>query len=245
MPAHLTLHVVDLPSHLTPADLAGRAVAVFDVLRATTTITQAIAAGTAAIHLFDTPAAASATAKAAANASTVSVLLAGEIRCLPAPGFDLGNSPSHFTPAKVARQTIHFATTNGTRALLAASAAPIVIAACLNNAQAAARYLHATGLPITLLAAGTHGEPAQEDIAGCGAVAHYLHQSGHPPTPAAQAAIDLFQKWQHDLPTLLRSTPGGQNIQAAGLPEDITFAAQLNTTTAVARLTPPNTLIRA
>jgi 2-phosphosulfolactate phosphatase len=239
------VHVVDLPAHLTPADLAGHAVAVFDVLRATTTITQAIAAGCTAIHLFDSPAAARAAAAANTTAKAAPSLLAGEIHCLPAPGFDLGNSPSHFTPAKVAGQTIHFATTNGTRALLAASTAPVVIAACLNNAQAAAEYLHNTGLPVTLLAAGTNGQPADEDLAGCGAVAHYLQQRGYTPTPSALAAIALFHHHQHDLISLLRSTPGGQNILQANLPNDITFAAQLNTTTAIARLSPPNILDRA
>ena len=235
------VNVIALPDHLTPACLRGHAVAVFDVLRATTSITQAMAAGAAAIRLFQSPDAARA---ARQNAPTLAIL-AGEVHCLPAPGFDLGNSPGGFTPETVGGHTIFFATTNGTRALLAATDATAVIAACLNNAQAAAQYLHTTGLPITLLAAGTNGQPGQEDLAGCGAVAHYLQQLGSTPTPSAQSAIKLFHHHQHDLISLLRSTPGGQNIQQAGLPDDITFAAQLNTNTAIARLAPPNILVRA
>ena len=49
------------------------------------------------------------------------VLLAGERQGKTLPGFDLGNSPLEYTPARVRQLDLVMTTTNGTRALLAAS----------------------------------------------------------------------------------------------------------------------------
>lgn len=235
------LHVVLLPSELIEADLASRAVAVFDVLRATTSITQALTAGAAEVRLFES------VEEAAAAAEKVrliagNIVLAGERHCLPAPGFDLGNSPSGFAPPVVSGKTILFATTNGTKALLAAAPAALVIAACLNNAQAAAEMLARSQAPVTLLCAGTDGRPAPEDIIGCGAVAWALTRLGsYRPTPQATSAIDLFTEADRSpagLAAALAGTLGGMNVINAGLAGDVDFAAKLNTTRTIGVLDP-------
>src|SRR5688500_4961763 len=123
--------VVLLPSELKPGQLNGRACVVFDVLRATTTMAAALAAGVEEIRLFGDLD----SARQAAGAFSGRKLLCGESRCVMPEGFDLGNSPGQFT-SHHRGATMFMCTTNGTRALLAATEADAVFTAALVNAAA-------------------------------------------------------------------------------------------------------------
>src|SRR5205809_5863761 len=174
---------------------AGRACAVFDVLRATTTITAALAAGVEEIHLFDSLDAARDAARHAATVHRGPRLLCGESLCLAPSGFDLGNSPGQFIPEQHRRAVAFMCTTNGTRALLSARGAELILAAALINAAAVAEALHPCGLDVTLLCAGTNGEIADEDVLGAGAVlSELLHRRTDVRTsPDADRAVALFR----------------------------------------------------
>src|SRR5690606_29804336 len=76
------IDVVPLPTRLWPGRLIGQTVVVFDVLRATTTITAALSAGVAEVHLF----AEIADARKAAAAQADRPILMGERDCLPPSG---------------------------------------------------------------------------------------------------------------------------------------------------------------
>src|SRR4051794_13919669 len=100
----MNLDVAFLPRDLDPATLTARAVVVFDVLRATTTMTAALAAGVEAIHVApDVPAA---RVRHADWTLDPKPLLCGEHRCLAPAGFDLGNSPGAFSPPHAGRTLI-------------------------------------------------------------------------------------------------------------------------------------------
>src|SRR3954469_12556494 len=113
----MNLDLAFLPRDLDPTTLPARAVVVFDVLRATTTMTAALAAGVAEIHIR--PDVASARAYVAASVQDPKPLLCGEEQCLAPAGFDLGNSPGALCPTHAGRSLV-MSTTNGTRAILAA-----------------------------------------------------------------------------------------------------------------------------
>src|SRR5215208_4677277 len=106
----MNVEVVLLPRDLKPGQLKGRACAVFDVLRATTTMAAALAAGVTEIRLF---ADLDSARKAAGEFDRGTKLLCGESRCLMPEGFDLGNSPGQFTPGHRGA-TMFMCTTNGT-----------------------------------------------------------------------------------------------------------------------------------
>src|SRR5947209_3654408 len=162
----IRVEVVPLPRDHSPHQLEGRAVAVFDVLRATSSMTAALAAGAKEIRVFaDLQSAAE-----AAAAFGERRLLCGETRCLPPPGFDLGNSPGEFRRELHAGRTVFLSTTNGTRAVIAARQAAVVFVCALVNASALAHLLLETGRDVTLLCAGTGGQIAMEDLIGAGAV---------------------------------------------------------------------------
>ena len=226
----MKIDVVLLPRDLKPEHLKDRAVAVFDVLRATTTMTAALAAGVEEIRLFGDLA----SAKSAADTCTTPRLLCGESACLPPEGFDLGNSPGQFT-ADHRGAILYMCTTNGTRALLAAREAPLVLTASTVNAAAIARVLKQSGREVTLLCAGTQGQIAMEDVLGAGVVIDALAGLGEVTllSDIARIAHRFFMTGRNELPKLFRDAEGGRNVIAAGLEADIDFAARVSVLNAV------------
>jgi len=236
----MRLDVVLKPSDLRPEYLQGRAVVVFDVLRATTTMTAALAAGVGEIRIFDTIQAALAGAGDVVGGvvDRQRPLLCGEVNCLPPPGFDLGNSPGVFDYQSHRGRTLLMATTNGTRAIVAARGAEMLLVGALVNAQTVARVLARSAKDITLLCAGTAGAIAIEDILGAGAVIAALADctSVEALSDTPVLARYLFQAKAGDLAGALAQGRGGKNVLAAGLPEDIAYAARLNVIDVVGRV---------
>src|SRR6266480_4475391 len=116
----MKIDVYFTPLGLTAGELTGRAAVVIDVLRATSTIVTALAAGAKAI----VPAASSEeVVRLTANLEKNGIVLAGERRLVKIEGFNLGNSPREMTREAVGGKTVFLATTNGTPALLAARGA--------------------------------------------------------------------------------------------------------------------------
>src|SRR4051794_33913597 len=93
MPIERALHVHFLASSVDPKTLVGGVAVVLDVLRATTTMIHALAAGCVAVR----PCGTIEEARALAESLSLSVLLIGERDGLKVAGFDLGNSPEEFT----------------------------------------------------------------------------------------------------------------------------------------------------
>jgi 2-phosphosulfolactate phosphatase len=230
----MRVEVVLLPRDLQREQLDGRAVVVFDVLRATTSMIAALSSGMREIRIFgDT-----ASAAAARRGFTGPAVLCGEEKALPPPGFDLGNSPAAFVPAICAGRTAFISTTNGTRAILAARGAAEIFIGALVNASAVARAIADRGLNVTLLCAGTNGQVAMEDVLGCGAVIDAL-QRLRPilaDSDSVRIARRLFNATRHDLPATLRESQGGQNILCVHLAPDIDFAARLDSLDLVGRV---------
>ena len=193
---------------LTEAHVRDRAVVVFDVLRATTTIVTAISSGAKEVRIFGSLDAASLAASEFAGPK----ILAGESRCLAPPGFDLGNSPGDFTPQRVAGKTIFLSTTNGTRAIVAAQGAARLFVAGIVNVTAMANLLKELDMDVTLLCAGTDGLEAPEDEFGARLVKLSTEYQ--------------FDHGQRSYIDDIRETAGANNIVAAGLTKDIEFAAK-------------------
>jgi 2-phosphosulfolactate phosphatase len=222
----MRVEVVLLPRDLRPEQIADRAVVVFDVLRATTSIAAAMASDASEIQVFDSLD----SAKSAAASCRDSILLCGEHQCLPPAGFDLGNSPGAFTPEICNRKRLFLSTTNGTRALVAARTAPQLFTAALVNSGAVADHLAKQHRDVTLLCAGTNGQLAMEDLAGAGAVMSAMRRFAEVELrdDTSRLAERVFADNRDRLSDLLRISQGGQNVLAAGLDPDIEFAARLD-----------------
>ena len=117
MPDDRDVQVHLLPQLAPPGALGGGVAVVVDVLRATTTIVHALAAGCVSVR----PCAELEEARELAAGMRVGrTLLGGERGGVPIPGFELGNSPREYTSKVCRGNTLVFTTTNGTRALLRA-----------------------------------------------------------------------------------------------------------------------------
>lgn len=146
--------------------------AAIDVLRATTTLSVARGNGAARIVPFGS------TAEAIAfRDAHPGTLACGERDGRIVPGFDLGNSPSEFTPERVAGKTLAFASTNGSHALLAASRCRRRLLASFATLSAVVEAL-AGERDIWLVCAGKLGRFALEDAACAGTIAARLQARG-------------------------------------------------------------------
>src|SRR5258706_13920045 len=137
MPSARQLDVYLLPALVEPAQLAGKTAVVIDVLRATTTIVHALAAGaTQVIPCLEVDEARRIAAELGERA-----ISGGERGGKQIPGFDLGNSPAEYSRERVAGKTVVFTTTNGTRAMLRCKAARRVLLGAFVNFSAVCREL--------------------------------------------------------------------------------------------------------
>ena len=191
---------------------------VIDVLRATSTITQAVASGYERVLCCAEVDEARAAAAAAGDA-----VLGGERGAVRIDGFDFGNSPREFTGAPAAG-TLVLTTTNGTRLLLAAAVrCETVLVGSLLNLGALVAAARASGVSdVAVLCAGVQGELALDDAYTAGRIAAAL---GGEATDSAEAAIRLARSFAgHE--EGLGSSKSARNLVEAGLAEDIAFCAK-------------------
>jgi 2-phosphosulfolactate phosphatase len=216
------VHVAFTPGEQTPA-LVG---IVVDVLRATSTITQALASGYARVLCCAEIEEARALAEAEGNAAR-----AGERRLEAIPGFDFGNSPREVAGAAAA-ETLVLTTTNGTRLLVAAAARfEHVYVGSLLNLDAVAAAARAHGEDVAVLCAGVLGELALDDAYCAGRIAEAL---GGDRTDSATAAIRLAQSYP-DAAAGIGSGRSAWNLRRHGLEADIDWCARENALDVVPR----------
>lgn len=218
-----------LPTLFDPIDLRGGVAVVIDVLRATSTIVQALAAGaTSVVPCGEIEEARSIAARAAPG----TVLLGGERKGVMIPGFDLGNSPGDYTHKVVGGRQLIFTTTNGTRALLRAKEARRVLTGAISNLSAVVELLSEEQGPVHLVCAGTDGRVTLEDVLCAGGIVRWLVMAEReidPSDDTTQLAMNLFDSCGRDydrLLDLLRKSRGGRNLIECGLEADIIKCAE-------------------
>jgi len=223
----MRLEVHFTPHGIAPGELKGIPVIVVDVLRAATSIAAALAAGAKAIY----PAATTEDAlRLKRDLGGEDVLLAGERRTLPVPGFDLGNSPREMTPERVGGRRMVLATTNGTPAIArAAGGASVLIGAAVNFSAvvAAARDLLMHERRLAIVCAGRDGRFAAEDGYAAGRLVLALkHRRRNVEfDDGALAAAAVAERWGKDWLAVLERSEAGAVLRAAGMEEDVGAAA--------------------
>jgi len=171
---------------LTPADLRpARLAVVIDVLRATSTATQALASGYRRVLVAET-------IERALELRTPGRVLAGERQGIKPPGFDQGNSPAEAGEPR--GHELVLATTNGGPAVVAATRdAPQVMLACLLNLDAAIRSLRThDGEDVLIVCSGTDGAVALEDVYVAGRLSAALPGERSDAARVAEAVARAF-----------------------------------------------------
>lgn len=221
--AERPVSVALLPQLALPGSLDGRIAVAIDVLRATTTMVAALAAGCDAVvpclQVEDAIQAADALQPARA-------ILGGERGGKPLPGFDLGNSPLEYTPAVCKGATLVMTTTNGTAALLRAAEAARVLVGAFANYSAVCEQLRLDPRPVSLVCAGERGEPSLEDTLFAGAVVDFLCDTCDVALDdSARLAWDCFENHGRVLDGALAIGKGGSHLIALGYAADVAYAA--------------------
>lgn len=218
------------PQEVSPPDVANRAVAIVDVLRASTSIAIALANGARAVIPFASSEEVVNRAKSLARSE---VKLAGERKMQPIPGFDVGNSPLEFTKEAVEGKTVLMSTTNGTAAILAVQGARDVIIASYVNFSAVLTMLRAAlrgGTDVTIVCAGQDKHFALEDAACAGLFVQHIttKQTKAEINDAAQAAMLIDKKFGANLKRLFRTSTHGAALADAGFGDDLDACADVD-----------------
>ena len=211
-----------------PAVVEGRTALVIDVIRATTTIVQAISNGARAVYPTESSEEA---IKLASSLGREDVLLCGERGGLRIDGFDLGNSPSEYDREVVEDKQLVMSTTNGTRAFVAAEAAERVVPVAMVNLTAAAESAVAEGPEnLVVICSGKENRFSLDDAVCAGHLIREIQRvSGVEPElgDAGRTTVELAGQFE---PTadFLKSTAAGRALVDVGLEEDLAFCAQIN-----------------
>jgi 2-phosphosulfolactate phosphatase len=195
---------------------------VIDVLRATSTITLALASGYERVLVAGS-------IDEATALRTPERTLAGEVGCARAPGFDLGNSPEETVEPRGSELVL--ATTNGAPAIVAsAKIADEVLVASLLNFGAVVEQIG--GGDVLLVCAGTDGRVSIEDVYLAGRLSAAL---GGPRSDAAHVAEAVAAAYATPLEAL-EASAGAVGLRREDLEADIVFCAQESILDTVPRL---------
>jgi 2-phosphosulfolactate phosphatase len=201
---------------------------VVDVIRATSTIVEALANGAKSIY----PTVSTEEAIRLANSlGREDTLLCGERKGLKVEGFDLGNSPREYSREQVEGRRLVMSTTNGTRAFAAAHGADEVLAGSFLNLSATIRRLVQGSGDVTLICAGKEDRFSLDDALCAGMlVGALLAVDGGADrvlNDASRAALALSRSFELN-EELLRRTAAGSALVEVGLGDDLPVCAQLD-----------------
>ena len=245
-----------LPGLITAKSFEPDVAVVVDVLRATSVMTAAFGSGVKQIFTCcDVLEAVSlADQIASCEQGNQRPLLCGERSCKPIFGFDYGNSPSEYTPSRVRGKTMILTTTNGTKAIQAASSAKRLITASFLNLPTVVKVLRGAGL-VHLVCSGTDGQITGEDVMLVGAIidacrVEYMVELEDDESRMAfsfwSSCVSMSERspWvslkngkgkqiSNLLAKLFGSTLGGANLSNLGFGQDLERCAQIGTQSVV------------
>jgi len=212
------VHVAFAPAEATAVPTG----IVVDVLRASSTIVQALESGYRRVLCCAEVGQAQALREEIADA-----VLAGERQALRVEGFDFGNSPRDFLEPKA--ETLILTTTNGTRAIVEAAAdCDVVFVGSLLNLEAVAAAARERGEDMEVVCAGVDGRFALDDAYCAGRIAELL---GGERTDGAEAAVRIARSFPAAEDAFRASVnPHDRSIEA-----DLAWCARENAASVVPR----------
>lgn len=210
------IHVAFTSAEAAPASVG----IVVDVLRATSTIAQALAAGYRRVLCC-----AEIEEALDLRAELPDALVGGERNAVRVEGFDLGASPREFLEARA--DTLILSTTNGTRAILdAAERCHEVVLGSLLNLAAVARA--ARGEDVVVVCAGFKGAFALDDAYCAGRIVQLVESQRSDAAIAAELIAGAF-------PTAFEAL-NARTYGPPGLEEDIAYCSREDVLDVVPRL---------
>jgi len=201
-----------------------------DVLRATSTIATALAAGAEAVQVFSSM---DQLMQVSEQWHPDQRLRAGERGGDKVEGCELGNSPLDCTPERVGGKRLFMSTTNGTRCLERVQNAATVLTGAMINRGSVVKYLLGKQPDtVWIVGSGWEGAFSLEDTVCAGAIAHTLSSklsADLAGNDEVVSSIALYAQWQDNLLELFHQASHGKRLLRLDGHEDLAYCAQLDT----------------
>ena len=210
---------------LQPGDFAAQeykhhTTVVIDVLRATSSIITAFANGSSSFVPVTTIEEAR-----ECKQRYIQALLAGERQGRCIDSFDIGNSPFEYTEEKVNGQRIIMTTTNGTRALQAASFTNKVYIGAFLNAEFLCQMLAREKQHVVILCAGSEGRFSLEDALCAGLISHRLSNVSNL-SDTAMAAKAMYIGAKDQISACVTASSHARYLISIGFERDVEYCLQ-------------------
>src|SRR5215207_3825703 len=240
----------------------GRVCIMLDVLRASSTMLAMFEAGARELTLAESPEAALAVAEGRRD----DLWVCGERNGLKVEGFDYGNSLAEVSEADLSERDVAYVTSNGTGALRAVAAAPLVLVGSPRNEVAVVRLARREalerGCDILILCAGDqsgYGISLEDAYVAGMLVERFVKLSPHRITPDQSAeapealALDdsaivahrLFRSYlgphathatSETIQAMFAEARSGHDLPSKGFGADLEYCSEIDVTTVVPRL---------
>ncbi len=212
------------PALINYYDTVGKNVVLIDILRATSTICTAFEWGVKEII----PVSSQDEAQAYKNKGFV---VAGERDGKVLSFADFGNSPFSFMNDNLKGKSIVFCTTNGTKALYAATNMAQLLVGSYLNFSAVVNYLEKDDHGVLLLCSGWKNKFSIEDMLFAGALCHRLITGEYFQTDddAAIVAVDLWNNVKNDLLKYVDKSDHCKRLKKLGYHKDIEYCHTFDT----------------
>jgi len=222
----MRIHTYFTLPEVETAELAEATVVVIDVLRATTTIIEALANGARAIYPTDSTEEA---VRLAASLGREDTLLCGERKGHKVEGFDLGNSPHEFTAEAILDKKLVMSTTNGTKALGVVQEGARIFVCAFTNLTAVAGAV-ADDEHLVLICAGREDRFSLDDALCAGHLIQRIMEDrdDEPDLDDASQAARALASARKPTRRFLSKTAGGAAVIDIGLEKDIQICADVD-----------------
>lgn len=221
-PPKPTLEVCPSPALLHLHDISDSLVVIIDVLRATSTIATALYNGAREVIPV------ASVAECIRIGEARGAVTAGERDGIIAEGLQHGNSPFEYPREFIQGKTLVLTTTNGTRLLHLASAAPEIITGSFPNLDAVSEYLIRRERPVLLGCAAWKDRMNLEDMLFAGAVIHQVKTHFSVRGDSALIAAQLYDRAKDDLFGALTHATHFKRLAGHGLEKDIRYCVTPN-----------------
>jgi len=219
---------------LERARIDGSVAVVIDVLRASCTLIQALFYGAGNIYVVGSPE----EAFSLRDRLGSDALLCGERDGIIIPGFDMGNSPFEYTPEKIFRKTLIYASTNGSLTLLACEKADEILIGGFINLNALVDELMCAE-KVALVCSGKLGRYSIEDTICAGMIIDRLIARGKKLVLKSDSALTahwLFERYLTNPGEMLEKAEHPVYLtHELGFGEDVAFCTNIGTHDVVPR----------
>jgi 2-phosphosulfolactate phosphatase len=207
----------------------GKTTVVIDVLRASSTIIEALSNGAKEVVPVGTVEFA---VKVSGGIFGGQTLLGGERNTKKIEGFALGNSPSEYTREIISGKAIVFYSTNGSRAIVKAKYSSNLFVCSFNNLSAVANHLKKLNEDVIILCSGNNNFMSLEDSVCAGMLVNKLVDidKNLALTDSSIGAMTLFKSFGKNIPKFLSETDHGKILIENGFESDLKDCAELDST---------------